>query len=222
MALKDLVINNQQISTEIVEKILKDRVDLIQEERMVHLNKKSVNLPNRQKVLLFLAGGKAWELIDGEIWNCTPGSMEQLLGIPGNTLRPILKEFADNFFIKSEKGKYQILYKGIYELETMLEKKEDLGSDNISKKNIKKDKKSIRKTASGPSKSQAMQELIDEGFFSNPRELTEILIELGRRGISTKLTSLPSYILPLVRKKVLTREHKIKGKGKVWVYKLLK
>lgn len=220
MALQDLVINNKQISAELVENLLKDRVELVQEGRKVSLTKKGMRLPNRSKILLFLVGGKAWKLLDGERWSSSPGVMEEVLGIPGNTLRPILKSLADGFFVKSEKGKYQILSKGIYELETILDKGENKETDIPDSDSGTEKSVSIKKTVGGPSKSKAIEELISEGYFSDLRELSEIQVELGRRGISIKLTSLPSYVLPLVRKKVLTREYKIKGKGKVWTYKL--
>ncbi|GEM_PF-3430077 len=220
MGLQDLVINNKQISTELVENLLKGRVELVQEGKKVSLTREGMRLPKKGRVLLFLVGGKAWEFLDDGAWSVSPGDMQEFLGIPGNTLRPILKELADKYFVKSEKGKYQVLSKGIYELESLLEKGVSQKS-GVSDGDSKLGKSaSIRKTAGGPSRSKAIEGLIGEGYFSDLRELTEIRVELGRRGISTKLSSLPSYILPLVRKKILTREHKIKGRGKVWVYKL--
>lgn len=218
MALQDLVINNHQISTKIVENLLKGRVNLIQEGRMVHLTKEGMRFPNKAKILLFLAGGKAWELLDGKGWNSSPGAMEQILGISGNTLRPVLKELADSFLVKSEKGKYQILSKGIYELETMMGKVE--GEESTTQKSNSKQKKTVsdKKSPSGPSKSKAIEELIKGDYFSVPRDLNEIQTELGRRGILIKLTSLPSFLLPLVRSKVLDRDHKVKGQRKVWAY----
>lgn len=218
MALQDLVIDNQQISTEIIEGLLKGRVNLIQEGRMVHLTKEGMCFPNKTKILLFLAGGKAWELLDSEGWNSLPSIMEEILGIPGNTLRPVLKELADNFLVKSEKGKYQILSKGIYELEAIMRKPKGKGStvqkSNSNHKKTVSDKKSV----SGPSKSKAIEELINGDYFSVPRDLSEIQTELGRRGITVKLTSLPSYLLPLVRSITLNRDYKVKGQRKVWAY----
>lgn len=222
MALQDLIINNKQISTELIENLLKGRVELIQEGKKVGLTKEGMNLSNKGRVLLFLAGGKAWELLDSNTWSSSPAVMQEFLGIPGNTLRPILRELADEFFVKSEKGKYQILSKGIYELESMIENKRGRKSDILDNDSRLSKSISTKKATGSPSKSKAIEDLIDEGYFSDPRELGEIQVELGRRGVSVKLTSLPSYVLSLVRKKVLTREHKIKGKGRVWIYKLYK
>lgn len=221
MALQDLVVNNRQISAELLENILKGRVELIQEGKRVSLTKEGLHLSNnKSKILLYLAGGKAWELLDGGMWSSSPGDMQEILGIPGNTLRPILRGLADSFLVKSDGGKYQILSKGIYELEIMFEKEINQKSESPDNDAGVKKTVIVRKITGGPSKSKAIEELISEGYFSDQRELSEIQIELGRRGIVVKLTSLPSYVLPLVRKKILTREHKTKGKGKVWVYKL--
>ena len=219
MSLQDLVVNNKQISAELVESILKDRVELIQDGRKVSLTKEGMKLSNKGRVLLFLAGGKAWELLDTKTWSSTPGDMQDFLGVPGNTLRPILKELADNFFVKSEKGKYQILPKGIYELESILQTKKDHQSHDSQNNEESTQKIATKKISTGPSKSKAIEELINEGYFSEPRELGDIQNELGRRAIQVKLTSLPSYILPLVRKRILSREQKNKGKGKIWAYK---
>ena len=222
MALQDLVVNNKQVSAELVESLLKGRVELIHEGKRVNLTKEGMQLSNRGRVLLFLAGGKAWELLEEtETWSSMPGDMHEFLGIPGNTLRPILRNLADSFFVKSEKGKYQILPKGIYELESILEKGENKKNSTSGNNSNPGKAKSSRKTTGSFSKSKAIEELIKEEYFSDSRELSEIRVELGRRGISVKLTSLPSYILPLVRKKVLTREQKSRGKGKVWIYKKL-
>ena len=219
MSLQDLVIDSEQISSELIENLLKGRVELIQEGKRINLTKDGVNLSNKGRILLFLAGGKAWNLLSGEDWTTSPGKMQEHLGIQGNTLRPLLKELADNFLVKSEKGKYQVLSKGIYELESILETKIDHqhhGSQN-NEGSIKKT--AARKISTGPSKSKAIEELINEGYFSEPRELGDIQNELGRRAIPVKLTSLPSYILPLVRKRILSREQKNKGKGTIWMYK---
>ena len=43
--------------------------------------------------------------------------------------------------------------------------------------------------------------------------------ELKKLGVSIKITSLPSYLLPLVRKRKLIRDQIIEGKRKIWVYK---
>ena len=220
MSLNDLVITNKKISKDLVEKVLKGRVELVREGNKVNLTKEGSKLSNKLKVLLFLAGGKAWELLDNVTLSFSPNEMEQVIGIPGNSLRPILKEISDNYLVNNEKGKYQIIPKGIYELENMLENtiKENDKTQKGNSKMVRKSKPT--KKGNSPLKSEAIKELIKDGYFSTPKDNSEIMAELGRRGVTVKPTSLPSFILPLLRKKSLTRDYKLKNKRKVWVYKI--
>lgn len=218
MALADLIITNKALSEEIIENILKGKVELIQEGNKIILTRDAVSLSNRLKILLFLTGAKAWELIDKTLLTYSPSELEADLSIQGNSIRPILKELADNLFIINDKGKYKITSKGVYELETLLKK----GSDDANKiTSVKKNngKKSKTSTYSNsPSKKNSITELIESGFFATSREASEIITELGRMGLTMKPTSLPAYLLPLVRNKTLARDSKEKNKRKVWVY----
>jgi len=219
MSLNDLVVTNKEISENLIEKVLKGKIELLREGNKVILTREGLRYPNKLKVLLFLAGGKAWELLDKVSLSFSPGEMEKTIGIPGNSLRPILKELSDNYLASSDEGKYQIPAKGIYELEKLLDSATKV--DQNVQKSMSKRTGVPRSTKKGnsPSKSDAIEELIKDGYFSTPRDNSEIISELGRRGVTIKPTSLPSFILPLLRNKFLTRDHKLKDKRKVWVYK---
>lgn len=220
MALKDLIVSNQKITEDLLENVLRGYVELIQDGKKVLLTKKALFLSARAKVLLFLAGGNAWTLIDGVQWLVSPSEMEDDLGIGGNTLRPTLKNLSDNYLVKSEDGKYKILPKGIYELERSLKDGTALVQKSGNSNQTTRDSKS--KQPRSPSKSEILLEMRKDGFFDSPKELQEIHAELGRRAATTKITSIPSLILPMIRKKELSREYKQKTEGKVWVYKLPK
>lgn len=218
MALENLIISHQKISKELLEGVLKGRVELIQEGRKVVLTKGVHGLPNKVRILLFLGGGKAWELLDQETWAVSPEEMTNFLAITGNTLRPILKEFRDNFLVQSEKGKYQILPKGIFELETTLYQGEKQSKLESSSEYRHRSRKSTKR-GSRLKKSDIFNDLIKEGFFKTQRSIGEVYEELARRGVNIKYTSIPSYLLPLLRKKILSRDRETKGKRKIWVYK---
>lgn len=223
MALKDLIVTNKQVSEDLIENILKGKVELIQDGNKIILTRESSNFSNKVKILLFLVGGKAWELLGGVSLSFSPREIEEALNIPGNSLRPLLKELSDNFFVSNDKGKYQITFKGVYELEAMLKAIAGNGGDGSHNRLHKKTLSKLPKSTKGAAlKSGAIDELISDGYFSEPRDNQEILTELGRRGITIKSTSLPSFLLPLVRKRVLTRDHKEKNKRKVWAYKATK
>jgi len=122
MALTDLIVTNKILSEDIIENILRDKIELIQEEHRVFLTRDALGFPNRLKILLFLTGAKAWELIDKTLLTFSPSDLGTELNIQGNSIRPILKELADNLFIVNERGKYKIRSKGIYELENLLKR----------------------------------------------------------------------------------------------------
>lgn len=222
MALQDLIVSKQKISEDFIERVLQGYVELLQENKRVFLTKKASGLAGKTKVLLLLAGGYAWSLIDNTEWRISPSDMEKDLGISGNTLRPTLKMLSDNYLVSSETGKYSVLPKGIYELEDLLKQSSGTKQNVRAVRRSKRDSQS--KSSKTPSKSEIIYEMMRDGFFnlSLSKDLQEIQTELGRRGMSTKATSLPSFLLPMVRKKKLTREQKQKGKRKVWAYKLPK
>lgn len=218
MALADLIVTNKVLSEDIIENILKDKVELIQEEHKVFLTREALGFPNRLKILLFLTGAKAWELIDKTLLIFSPSDLETELNIQGNSIRPILKELADNLFIVNEKGKYKITSKGVYELETILKRNPTDVNKSSSISKVKSNKVKVSTSSKLPSKTNSIAELLENGFFSTPKEAGEIIAELGRMGVTMKPTSLPSFLLPLVRNKTMTRDYKEKNKRTVWVY----
>ncbi|MDD4938517.1 MAG: hypothetical protein PHX34_05955 [Candidatus Shapirobacteria bacterium] len=220
MPLKDLIITNQKISEDLVENILKGRVELIQEGNKIILTRDTINIANKTKILLFLAGAKAWELLEEINLSYTPTEIGETLNILGNSLRPAMKMLSDNYLVSNNKGKYCITTKGIYELDSLL--KDGIQEKSNIKRNHSKKVGQLKTSKNNvlPSKTKAIEELISEGYFSSPKDNTEILNELSRRGVTIKSTSLPSFLLPLIRKKVLKRDYKEKNKGKVWAYKI--
>jgi len=213
MALEDLIIDHKQISKELLEKLLVGRVELIKENEGVNLTRISNNYSNKTKVLLYLCGKKAWELLNSNKVNASIEELQKNLGIAGNTLRPILKELKDSYQAESEKGKYRILPKGVFELEKTIEQEGE--KERVNKTKPKKSDKSSRQI----SKSEYINKLYNEGYFKESRKMTDIMNELKKLGVNLKLTSLPPYLLPLVRKRKLTREQITEGKRKIWFYK---
>lgn len=215
MALEDLIIDHKQISKELVEKVLKRRVELIKDSQGVLITKAGNNFSSKIKVLLLLCGKKAWSLLTSGDILTSIDEIEKNVGIKGNTLRPLLKDLKDSYMVESEKGKYKILPKGIFELENEFEHK----IANTENKEVMKNQ--IQKTPQKDfSRSESINKLYEQGFFKEPKTLEDIRNQLEKMGIITKPSSLPSYILPLVRKEKLFREKIEKNKKKIWIYKL--
>jgi len=128
MALKDLVKSTDKLEDSL-ESILKGRVDLVKigEEKSVRITKELLKkLDNGSKMLLYLAGKRAWSLINRiEYWT-KPRELETNLFIPGGSIRPLLIKFRKEKFVeydRKEKG-YKITSLVILELENLLQKYE--------------------------------------------------------------------------------------------------
>lgn len=128
MALKDLIVDQKQISHDMVENILKTRVELIKETKGVNLTKTGQKYGNKTKVLLILCGKKAWELLESSSTKITTSIDElvQSLGINSSTLRGVLKDLKDDSLANAENSKYYITPKGVSQLEEWI--KVDLSS----------------------------------------------------------------------------------------------
>jgi len=61
-------------------------------------------------------------------------------------------------------------------------------------------------------------ELKNEGFFDEDKTISQIKDALHAKGRIIKVTSLPRYLLRLVRNDMLRRTRKLVGKKKFWVY----
>lgn len=118
MALTDLIIDQSQITTDLIENVLKGRVSLVRESKGVYLSQESARLGTKVKLLLFLAGKRAWELIDGtgERFLSSLDEMGKETGVHGSTLRGALKDLKDAHLVDSENAKYFVLPKGMHTL----------------------------------------------------------------------------------------------------------
>ncbi|MFA6393689.1 MAG: hypothetical protein WCW25_02350 [Patescibacteria group bacterium] len=213
MALKNLIINNTEVTEDLLDKVLTGNVNLVKQGNSVVLTQQSNKLPNRERILLYLCGKEAWKLLEKNEILVSLFELEKNLGIKGNTLRPILKSLKDEYKVESQKGKYFILPQGIFSLQAYFE---NPNSESNSPKSVKKNNKPRKSSVT-----DFLLKLNEEGFFNTGKNGTEIYKKLIEKGVtSLKLSSLPSYLLPLVRNDILSRK-KIDteaGMGKIWVY----
>lgn len=132
MALEELISKKENLE-EILEKLLKERVRLIEEEdeKIIQIEKKLARkLNNYTKILLYLAGKKAWELIEKkntnkeiEFW-VKPKEIEKNLQLRGGSVRPLLKQMKEAKLIDYKQKAYRINFAGILELEEKIKKYE--------------------------------------------------------------------------------------------------
>lgn len=226
MTLEDLIISKTKISEGLIEKTLRGNVKLVEESLEVYLLPETKDLQNNSRILLYLTGKKAWSLLKNKEILTPIVELSNNLGIKGNTLRPILKELRDQQLVESKEGKYHILPMGISRLEKILEDYNKEPPDKAGVRQTVKKRKSGRKAKRSVSDtgviSGLLQKLINQGFFNQPRGLSEIQKELKKNAVNVALTTLPSYVIQLIRNDVLFREKQRKGNRMVWVYSSIK
>jgi hypothetical protein len=123
MPLEDLIVDKAQVTTELIETILRGRVELVKENEAVHLTREADALSTKTKLLLYLTGQHAWDLITvSEGARTSPtDDIGKEVGIEGSTLRGALKVLRDEHLAASDGGRYRVLPRGIRELEGMIE-----------------------------------------------------------------------------------------------------
>lgn len=139
MALRDLIVQKKHITEELLEDVLKTYVRLVEEDQEVVLLPATEKLLIKQKVLLYLAGVYAWDLLLSHEKN-TPlknSDIEQALGVEGNTLRPILKTFRDSQLIEQVGDGVVITYKGVESLQDIDDGKQIEKQDSAKAEHIK-------------------------------------------------------------------------------------
>src|SRR5690242_19526362 len=96
MALKDLVATRRQLNEAAIEAIVKDYVRYDPDKAEIILTPAATRLPNKQKVLIYLVALEGWVYLKPELEaaSAKPAELENALGIPGGTLRPLLRDLA--------------------------------------------------------------------------------------------------------------------------------
>lgn len=115
MALKELIIDLDQVTEEIVENVVKGylRYDPVRKITIFASAGKILN--GKQKVLLYLVGELGWRyILDGNegglpVPEKSPSEISVATGIKGNTVRPILMTLLKQGLIHARNGKYTVL-----------------------------------------------------------------------------------------------------------------
>ena len=242
MALKDLVAQKAKLTEEAIEEIVADYVRYDIEVQEIVFTPEATGLSNKAKVLVFLVAQQGWQFVQGEAVDVemAPSELEESVGVPGGTLRPILKDLKDRNFLTATAGKYTVRSTSLDAIKAELvgsggpipkrrkttkpRRESRPSGDSVStvddagvpeKARPKRSKNSAR---TGPKPGEAFNETVAEGFFDDGRTLAQLQDRLHERAILVQRTSLPKYLLAAVRDGRLTRgKQEVDGK-RVWVY----
>jgi hypothetical protein len=234
MALKDLIASKSALTEEAIEAVVKDYVRYDVEEKELTFLPAGAALSGKQKVLVYLVALQGWPIVakGQEIPTAAkPAHIGERVGIPGGTLRPLLKELKDRHLIAWKGGAYSVRAASLADIKAEMDGKAPVTVKKAaprSKRAAKAPKEATRgelkakRRASGKSGdlTAKFNGWIDEGFFRKPRTLGEVRDRFHEQGDIIPRTTIPTYLLAAVRAKPprLTRARADVDGKKVWVY----
>jgi hypothetical protein len=244
MALKDLIASKSSLAEEVIEEIVGDFVRYDPDEKSVVFTPEAHGLSNRAKVLIYLVAIQGWPyVVDGEVpVDAKPAEIEEQTGVIGGSLRPTLKELKDRNIISEKSGRYSARSVGLQAIKAELNgdapakvqtrqkprakkakasqsepnvESTTVGADQGGKSNSKGNRRSVSRNGVG----ERFYGWIQDGYFDQPKTLSEVQAQFHNEAIIIPRTSLPSYLLKAVRDRKLTRAKATIGNKLVWTYR---
>ena len=225
MALKDLVLSKATLTEEVIEKIVSGRVHYDVDECTISLTASGASLPAKKKLLTYLVALQGWPYVtDSSVHtDASPAELEQQLGIPGGTIRPMLTELRDKHLLSNKGGRYSVRAGGLHAITAELqgtampdEVKPASAAPRRSRASSAENRRV--KGAKTGSQSALFARWIEEGFFDQPRRHADVVKKFRQAGVVVSPTSMPQLFLKAVRGGQLERnEAEVSGRS-VWVY----
>jgi len=237
MALKDLVAQKGSLDEAAIEEIVSEYVRYDPEAQTIAFIPGAADLPNRAKVLVYLVALQGWPFVtDAAISvDAKPGDIAEHLGIPGGTLRPILKELKDRHIIAERNGRYFVRPISLASI------KSELAGDSLSRrsrsrsagnrsdrdkkanpaKNVGAQARGVRRSPGKKSSglSARFNKWIDDGFFEKPKTLADVQKRFHKEGEIVPQSKVSPYLLTAVRSGRLSREEGRVNNKQVWTYR---
>lgn len=237
MALKDLVSDGSKLTEAAIEEIVRDYVRYDPDTYEVVLTPAGLALSNDAKVLVLLVGIAGWQYVVDEVRpvDTQPAALEQMTGIAGGTLRPILKKLKDAHLVVATSQGYAIRVANLAGIGGVVARAEAsakpthrarkrAAADEDDKTTESVDSSLESGGARGSRRagvpiSGSLTRLVHTGFFEEERTLAQVVGRLHEMAIIAKTTSLSGPIADLVREGRLTRKKVAEGGRDVWSYK---
>ena len=238
MALRDLIADKSSFDEAAIERVVTPYLRYDIESQELTFLSPFAGLSNKAKILVYLAGLQGWRFVSDEpvASDARPADIEAATGIPGGSVRPVLRELCDNHVLVERGGSYSVRATSLPTVEaevagaavrpvqpsrrkgnrskqrakeaaTEEEVETDTGTARVSPKRA-------RKTGVGAT----FDKWIDDGYFNEPKTLAEVQNRFRKEAIIVPQTSLPGYFLGAVRNKRLKREEMTVGNKTVWAY----
>ena len=232
MALRDLIVDSGGVTEEAIEEIISAYVKYEVDPHAIVFTPEGNALGNAEKVIVYSASVLGWRYVVDEppLVSTKPADLEDALGIPGGTLRPVLKKLKDNHILAVADGHYSIrasnhaaarcIVSGEKHLPASQPKSKatKTGNPSVAADGAAKDGNKSKKKAGVPIKA-SLETLLGEGFFCEFRTLAQIVERLHELAVNAKVTSLSGPVADFVRDKKLERKRAERNGKQVWAYR---
>jgi hypothetical protein len=234
MALKDLIADSAALTEKAIEDIVRPYVQYDPKAKRIGFTPKAKSLPKKHKLILHLIALQGWSYVSDESIPTTakPAELEDAIGIPGGTLRPMLKDLKENHYVTLKSGRYGVQSSSLDDLKALLagETPSARGlSSRVARRGAAKDgaKKDVdhgvkgkrRSAKKGVDLTAMFRGWIKDGWFKQKkRSMKDLKQKFREKGVMVQNSTLPAYLLMALRENLLEREMATVDGRQVWVY----
>jgi hypothetical protein len=110
MALKDLIAEKGALDEAAIERIVGPYVRYDTEAREIHFMPAFAGLSNKAKILVYLVALQGWRFVTDEAMpiDARPSDIEAVTGIPGGSLRPVLRGLSESHHLSENDSRYSV------------------------------------------------------------------------------------------------------------------
>ena len=224
MALKDLVAKKSEIAESVIEAIDSKYVRYDTDILEIAFTPDGAGLSSENKVLVYLVALMGWRYVTDEppTASAKPADLEKALGIPGGTLRPVLKNLKESHLIAPSESGYSVRVGNLQVITAAISGEKKPARRKASITVVAKGKaKGVGNTArrsSGNPISSNIDAWITDGFFKSPRTLHAVHHRLHEHGVIARQTSVSGPLLRAVQQRRMKRQKIMEGGKEVWAY----
>jgi hypothetical protein len=226
MALKDLVAKKSEIAEAVIEGIVSKYVRYYTDTLEIGFTPDGAALSGEKRVLVYLVAILGWRYVTDEppAIPTKPADLEKALGIPGGSLRPLLKGLKEAHLIASQTaGGYSVREGNLEAIAATISGEKKPARRKIAvviAQKLKGEGKATRRSTGNPIASNIDAWIKDgeDGFFGSLRTLHAVHHRLHEHGVIARQTSVSGPLLKGVQQRRLKRQKLMENGKEVWAY----